>query len=73
MVKFRWNKDTLEESMATVIEFDNMWDLFFTLWEDNGECYVKDIKIQYCGKDKSINQKLFLVTIKDLPVGFIFE
>ena len=75
MIKFRWHRGILEDSMATAMEFDGLSKLFDYLCKSYITPLKKqEIEIIYYGLDKRIKQELFVVYVKGyVPIGFIFE
>ncbi|HLX55270.1 MAG TPA: hypothetical protein VKR58_15105 [Aquella sp.] len=77
MIKYREHRGSLEESLKTSKEFNNIKELFeyilFSL------CHVEftnlsRINLRYYGFDKRCNQELFVVSADDYGVfGFVYE
>lgn len=80
MIKFREHRETLEESMQTVREFENLSTLRDYI-NEKFLPYLQFKNISYYSIDKRINQALFAVYCKNTkefkdgvyPIGFIFE
>jgi hypothetical protein len=82
MIKFRWQRGSLEDSLATAKEFDSLKEFFDYIMNSDliinmpcrlGQRFIpgglyKKINITYYGYDKRCKQELFIVTIKDTPL-----
>lgn len=68
MIKFRFHRGSLEDSLATTKEFRTVNE-FFTYINPHSEKYNE----KYYGYDDRCKQDLTMVLINDKPIGFIIE
>lgn len=77
MIKFRWRRCNLEESMATAMEFDDLQALHNYInnyvIEKYSMHFVVDIACNVFKYDLNTNQYLTFVKCDGVIVGFIFE
>jgi hypothetical protein len=77
MIKFRWHRGSLEESMATAMEFDSLMELFIYITNNyvvkNCTCYIEDFTLVYYSVDHKTIQDIFGIARNGEAVGFIFE
>lgn len=77
MIKFRWHRGTLEESMATAMEFDSLMELFNYVTKyyvvKNCTCYIHDFTLVYWGIEHGAICDIFGIAKDGAAIGFIFE
>lgn len=75
MVKFRWHRDTLEESMATAMEFDNLQAMvdYLSIYYSQTHKFPYIYTTSPYGYDSRVNQYLTAVKFDEMIIGFIFE
>jgi hypothetical protein len=74
MIKFRWHRGSLEESLATTREFDSLMELkYYLSIQPYSGVSPSIFTIEYYIHDERCNQELFMVKLNGIPCGFIVE
>ena len=69
-MEFRYQCSTLEESMGTIIEVENLSELMNELSKEHGDLSQKHIKVEYHCFDDRINWDSYIITINGDVIGF---
>lgn len=72
MLKFRWQRGSLDDSMQTVVDFESFDDLVNIL-RSNGflrDCQASDIAVKQYTYDERIGWDTHIVTYNGSAVGF---
>jgi hypothetical protein len=75
MIKFRWHRGTLEESMATAMEFDSLQAMvdYLNIYYSQTHKFPYIYTTSPYGYNSRVNQYLTGVKLDGDIIGFIFE